>query len=343
MVKTLDKQTIGILGAGAAGTAYGQLLALSGHTVLAWDTDAEIRDDINKRHEQRKRFPGIMLSPNLVAVATAEEVLAKCKVVIIGIPAHLQTEVAAVVSPYLTKKHILVHASAGVRPSDGALLTEVWAEAVPHPLTQAVIAGPNFAIEMMQGLFTALVVAAEKMSTAETVGKLFTVKYIRPYFSDDMVGVQVAGAMKNVLSIAAGMVDGMGDAANVGTNARAALLCRGLVEMTRLATAMGGKAETMMGLAGMGDVLLHATSTLSRNYRFGVLVGRGISVEEAAERVAYVEGIHTARMVAYLAASNGLDLAIVSAVDGILNGDVTPERAYEILLTRPPHAEFEGV
>lgn len=334
-------ETVGIFGFGSSGAAYAQTLALSGHEVLVWDRDEEVRQDVNTHHAQRRRYPGVKLDERIVAAETAEDVLNNCQVVFVCAPAQEQMRLATVLSHALTKEHIIVHASAGLSPSDGALLTDMWQEAVGGHLRQAVLGGPNFAMELIQGMFTALVAAAEKEEIARQVALLFDVPFVRMYLSSDMRGVQVCQALKNVLAIASGMVDGMGEEMHLGTNARAALLSRGLVEMRRLSEVMGGKPETTMGLAGMGDVVLHANSPLSRNYRFGELVGRGLPVAEAAEQVDMVEGVRTARMVAYLAASNGLDLAIVTAVDGILNGDVTPQRAYEILLTRDVKAEFE--
>jgi glycerol-3-phosphate dehydrogenase (NAD(P)+) len=329
-------ETIGILGAGAGGTAWGQTLALSGHNAILWDQDEAVRQDINERHENRKYYPGVVLSDRMRAVERLEDVTSACQYLFVALPVAVQTAVAVEISPFLKEQHVLVQTSAGVRTSDGALLTQVWEESVGSWLPQVVIAGPNFALEMMEKKLTALVVAAKDDTLMKKVAELFQVDFIRPYYNKDIIGVQVGGAIKNVLAIVAGMCDGL----ELGTNARAAALCRGLNEMSRLARALGAEEKTFMGLSGMGDVVLHATSKLSRNYRFGVMVGQGTSPDVAARKVSLVEGAATAKIISYLAASNGLELSIVSAVDGVLSGDITARQAYAFLTQRPRQYEF---
>ena len=327
---------IGILGAGAGGTAVAQVLALAGHDVMVWDRNTAVITDISKRNENRKYFPGFVLADTIIATGVLEQVLDESDVIFIALPIRAQTEVAAAALPFLKDDHIIVHIAAGVRETDGAFVTDMWEEVTGKTLKQAVIAGPNFALEVMQEKFTAQVVAARDEEVAEKVANLFDVPFIRCYSSTDVVGVQIAAAVRNVLAIAAGMCEGLG----LGMNAQAAVLCRGLGEMLRLAEALGADGKTVMGLAGMGDLILHAGSKLSRNYRFGVQLGRGLTVEQAEESIGKVEGMRTAKIIAYLCSSNGVDLAIVTAVDGILNGDLAPKQAFEYLVQRPTQEEF---
>lgn len=329
--------TIGILGAGAAGISMAQALAYAGHTVHIWDADAAVLADINKYHEHRRNFPGVPLHKNIIGKTKPEEVLHD--ITFIAVPVNAQTELAAEFLADMPKNVLLVHVAAGVRGADGALMTRIWEEVSGDVgLRQVVIAGPNFALEVLQQKFTSVVVAGLPQN-AETVANLFEqCSFLRPYVSTDMIGVQIGAAVRHVMAIAAGIADGMGQ----GMNAQAAIMCRGLAEMARLSKAMGGNVETLMGLAGLGEMIIHAPSKFSRNYRFGVALGQGKTVAEAEADVGVVEGIPTAKMMAYLAAANGLDLAIVSAIDGILNEDVTPDRAFDYLKQRPIMAEFDS-
>lgn len=326
---------VGVLTAGAWGTALAQTLALAGHKVMVWDRDARVVDDINQRHENRKRYPGETLHENVMATLSLAEVVKHCRIIVVAAPSDVNEELAAQLAGKLTDKHGLVLASKGLRASDGGLLDGIWREACPE-VGLCVLTGPTFAREMMDKKVTAAIVASADADLRARVGDLFEVPFVRLYESDDMVGAQVGGALKNVLAIAAGILDGL----DFGANARAAMLARGLGEMARYTRALGGKEQTIWGLAGMGDVLLTATSTLSRNFRFGQMIGRGVGVAEAKAKVGTVEGVLAARIVTVQAQALGIDLAIVSAMDGILHGDVTPLRVVDYLMQRPRVEEF---
>lgn len=329
----------GVLGAGAWGTALANALACGGQQVTLWDRDPLVVDDINTFHQNRKRYPDLNIHDALRATTSTEELLARSDIVLVAVPSDVNMVVATRVAVYLTERHRLVLAAKGFRESDGALLSDVWREAAPQVGGLAVISGPNFAREVMERKVTALVVASNDSEFSTAVSESFDgVDWVRIYENADLVGAQVGGAVKNILAIAAGILDGL----DMGYNARAAMLTRGLGEMGRFAKALGGKSATIYGLAGMGDLLLTATSTLSRNYRFGQLVGRGVPLAEAKLRIGTVEGILAARIVTVQAQAHGLDLAIVSAVDGILHGDVTPLQAIEYLMQRPRVNEMEG-
>lgn len=329
----------GVLGAGAWGTALANTLALGGQQVMMWDRDPLVADDISKNHQNRKRYPDLLVDKTIKATTSLEELAAFADVVLVAVPSDANMVLAVQLAGLLTENHGLLIAAKGFRESDGALLSDVWREAVPALGPIAVLTGPTFARELMEQKLTAMVVAGNDEAFRTTVSAGFSAPFVRVYESTDLVGAQVGGAIKNVLAVAAGILDGL----QLGFNARAAMLTRGLVEMARYAKALGGKDVTVWGLSGMGDLLLTATSTLSRNYRFGQLVGKGMPVAEAKLRIGTVEGVLAARIVTVQAQAHGLDLAIVSAIDGILHGDVTPLQAAEYLMQRPRVPEFEGV
>jgi glycerol-3-phosphate dehydrogenase (NAD(P)+) len=335
MSKGRAQETVGVLTAGAWGTALAQTLALAGHKVLVWDRDARVVDDINQRHENRKRYPGEVLHESLSATLSLADVAKHCDIIVVAAPSDVNEDLSIQMGKLLTARHGLVLASKGFRASDGGLLDSFWRESCPEtPL--CVLTGPTFARELMDKKVTAGVVAGANPNLRGRVSALFEVPFLRLYENDDMVGAQVGGALKNVLAVAAGVLDGL----DFGANARAAMLSRGLVEMARYSRAVGGKEQTIWGLAGMGDVILTATSTLSRNFRFGQMVGRGVPVAEAKAKVGTVEGLLAARIVTVQAQALGVDLAIISAVDGILHGDVTPLRVVDYLMQRPRVEEF---
>jgi len=327
-----------VLGGGAWGTALANSLALAGQEVVLWDRDPSVVEDVNRHHMNRKRYPDLMLHERVRAHGNVEDAVDQGDVVLVAVPSEVNMLLAVQLSNVLSEKQGLVVTSKGFRESDGALLTDVWREAAPRLGPLAVLTGPTFARELMEGKMTAMVVASLDPAFRATVADSLAVPFIRVYENADIIGAQVGGAIKNVLAVAAGILDGL----QLGNNARAAVLSRGLVEMARYAKALGGKDVTVWGLAGMGDLLLTATSTLSRNYRFGQLIGKGVPVAEARLRIGTVEGILAARIVTVQAQAHGLDLAIVSAIDGILHGDVTPMQAAEYLMQRPRTPEFDA-
>lgn len=325
-----------VLGAGAWGTALAEILAHNGKSVMLWDRDPAITDDIEISHQNRKCYPDLPLHAEITATSNLGEAVKQSDIILIAVSSDANTSLAAQISPYTNAKQGLVIASKGLRESDGALLSELWREAIPQITDVAIIAGPTFAREVMERKITAMLIASVDDAFRTRVAESFDTPWLRVYQNDDIIGAQVGGAVKNVLAIAAGILDGL----EMGYNARAAMLTRGLVEMGRFSKALGGKDQTIWGLAGMGDLLLTATSSMSRNFRFGQLVGRGTPIHEAKLRIGTVEGLLAARIITVQAQSLGLDLAINSAIDGILHGDVTPLHAIEYLMQRPRVTEF---
>lgn len=337
MVKPVQGM-IGVVTGGSWGTALAQTLALAGSKVLVWDRDAQVVDDINQRHENRRRYPGMPLHADVMATTDLLVLPKYCEVIVVAAPSEVNVALAAQLSGVVGKQHVVVLASKGFRESDGALLSSVWTESCRKLGALCVLTGPTFARELMEQKITAFVVAGPDAEVTGRVADAFNTKFVKAYTSDDMTGAQIGGAMKNIMAIAAGILDGL----ELGYNARAAMLARGLVEMGRYAKLLGGKESTMWGLAGMGDLLLTSTSTLSRNFRFGQLIGKGVPLHEARLKVGTVEGILAARIVTVQAQAHGVDLAIVSAVDGILHGDVTPLRVVDYLMQRPRSEEFSS-
>lgn len=332
------KQPIGIIGAGAWGTALAQILALCEHEVLIWGNHAKVLSQINKEHINGRFLPGIALSERITAVPTLDELPQRCQTLFIVCPAAANGEIAAQIGPALTPQHTLVLCSKGLRQSDGLLMSDVWYETIGDFHNMSVLSGPSFAIEAVQQKPTAVTIAARDIAIARQVGDLFSQPWFRIYYSDDPVGVQVGGALKNVLAIAAGIIDGL----ELGYNCRAALLTRGLAEMTRYGMAIGAKPETFMGLSGAGDLILTASSNLSRNYRFGKLLAADYSCEEALKKVGHVvEGLYTARIITEQAIAQGIELAIIMAVNGIIHGDMSAQKAMDYLLMRPQVPETE--
>lgn len=330
--------TIGVLTAGAWGTALAQTMALAGNKMLVWDRDEQVVADINQRHENRKRHPGVVLDDKVMATHDLAAVARHCDMVVVAAPSEVNPALAVQFGSRLEKRHVLALSSKGFRESDGALLSTVWHEACPQVANMCVITGPTFARELINRQVTAMTVAGPHPEIVGRVADALKVPFVRVYEHNDMLGAQVGGALKNVMAIAAGILDGL----EMGYNARAAMLTRGLVEMARYAKLMGGREQTVYGLSGMGDLLLTATSELSRNYRFGQLVGKGVPLHEARMRIGTVEGILAARIVTVQAQAHGVDLAVVSAVDGVLHGDVTPLKVVDYLMRRPRTREFEA-
>ncbi len=321
---------IGVVGAGAWGTALAQAVAAQGHETLIWAREAEVVTAVNDRHENTLFLPGIALDAgvkatgDIAAIGSMDALLLVC-------PAQHLRAVAASLAPHARDGLPVVICAKGIEEKTGQLMTEVLAEAMPAARA-AVLSGPTFAHEIAAGKPTAVTLAATEPGLADKLAEAIGAPRFRPYTSPDVIGVQIGGAVKNVMAIACGMVAGM----DLGQNARAALMTRGLQEMTRLSIAKGGAIETMMGLAGLGDLVLTCTSESSRNYTLGLEIGRGKRASEIlAARRTVAEGAYTAGAVTRLAARLGVEMPIVSGVDSIVNEDADLTRIMNELLARP--------
>jgi glycerol-3-phosphate dehydrogenase (NAD(P)+) len=327
-------ERIGIVGGGAWGTALALALNRAGQRVLLWAREAETIEAVNDRHENPLFLPGIALDLELRATGDLVQVAAS-DIVLLATPAqHLRATTTAL-APLLDPAIPLVICTKGIEETTGSLMSEVVAANLPRNAV-AVLSGPTFAAEVARGLPTAVTLAAGDPGLGRRLAAAIGSRAFRPYVSDDVPGAQVGGAIKNVVAIACGIVMGR----KLGDNARAALITRGLAEMVRLALAKGGRAETLMGLSGLGDLTLTATSLQSRNHSLGVALGRGEKLEAIlAARHSVAEGVTSARAAAVLAQRLSVDMPIVAAVDAILHRTAPIDAVIEELLSRPLRAE----
>lgn len=323
-------QTIGVLGAGAWGTALAAAAARAGRDVTLWAREEEVVTSIHDTRENTVFLPGVKL-PETLQVTSDLAGLAVCDAVLLVSPAqHTRTMVSALL-PHLKPNVPLVICSKGIEVSTGKLLSEVLAETAPNNPV-AVLSGPTFAIEVAKGLPCAVTLAMKDKGLGDALVQALGQPTFRIYYNDDVVGAQIGGAIKNVLAIATGIVAGL----NIGENARAAVITRGLAEIVRFGGLYGAEAETLMGLSGLGDLILTCSSTQSRNMSLGKAIGEGQTFEEImAGRNSVAEGAHTVEIVYKIAEEKGLDMPITKAVYQILKQGQDVRRVTDELLGRP--------
>jgi glycerol-3-phosphate dehydrogenase (NAD(P)+) len=326
---------VGVLGAGSWGTTLSDLLARKGHSVRLWAFEPEVVEAINVRHENPSFLPGCALAPALRATGDPVEAVTGAEMVVCVAPSPVFRRVVEGASAGIAPRAVVVSATKGIEPESLALMSGVLEESLPGRGIAA-LSGPSFALEVYQQQPTAVVAAAYDTGTAQAVQTVFATPRFRVYSHEDLVGVELAGALKNVIAIAAGMLEGLG----LGHNPRAALITRGLAEMTRLGVAMGADPLTFAGLAGMGDLILTTTGALSRNRALGFALAEGQSLAEytAAHR-SVAEGANTARAALALAARCEVELPICEQVESILFEGKTPARALEDLMERTLKSE----
>jgi glycerol-3-phosphate dehydrogenase (NAD(P)+) len=322
---------IGIIGGGAWGTALAQVVSAGERETILWALEDEVVEAVNGSHENRLFLPGIPINPAIRATSDLDH-LAHCDAWLVVTPAqHMRTVLER--APRCDTPMVLC--SKGIEEHSGELLHKVAAEGCPGSQA-AVLSGPTFAHEVARGLPTAVTLAAEDLALAEQLRDRIAQPTFRIYISDDVAGAEIGGAVKNVLAIACGVVEGKG----LGQNARAALIGRGFAEMTRFGLALGARKETLTGLSGLGDLVLTCSSTSSRNYSLGVGIGEGRPAAELlADRRTVAEGAFTAPVLARLAREKGIDMPIVQAVDALVGGRASVDEMLDQLLSRPPRAE----
>ncbi len=305
---------VAVLGAGGWGTTLADLLARKGHQVRLWAYEAEVVQAINTGHENPVFLPGCRLADSLNATSDAVAATSGAEVVVTVAPSHVLRRVVEQARPGIGPTALVVSATKGIEPETLALMSAVLAESLPGRRLAA-LSGPSFALEVFQGQPTAVVAAADSEETARATQAVFVTPRFRVYSSADLVGVELGGALKNVIAIAAGILEGLG----LGNNPRAALITRGLAEMTRLGVALGADPLTFAGLAGMGDLILTATGALSRNRALGLALAAGETLaQHTATHRSVAEGANTARAAMALAARVGVELPICEQVSGIL-------------------------
>jgi len=305
---------------------------------MIWGRSAEVVDQINTGHTNERYLPGFELAPGLTATTDLQQAVEPADILIMAVPSHGFRSALDDLAPFLRPWAPVVSLVKGLEQGSRKRMTEIVDEVLPgHPA--GVLAGPNIAREVVAGYAAAAVIAMPDPHLAAQLGELFRTTYFRIYSSSDVVGVEIAGALKNVFAIAVGMGDGVGS----GDNTRAMVITRSLREMTRLGTAVGGQAESFAGLAGMGDLVVTCTSKHSRNRHVGELIGRGVPLAEILAGMKQVaEGVKTASVVLKVAADVGVDVPIAREVDAVVNHGSTPERAYRGLLNEAPGHEVHG-
>ncbi len=326
-----------VVGAGAWGTALADLLARNGHEVKLWAYEPDVVETINRKHENMRFLGGHPLSPSLEAVGDIGRAVDGAELVTLATPSHVLRRIVNSAAGSLPRGAPLVVATKGIENGTLCLMTEVAEQEVPGA-TVVALSGPSFAVEVVSGQPTAVVVASKREQAAATTQRAFSSAYFRAYTHTDVIGVELGGALKNVMAVATGIAEGLG----LGFNARAALVTRGLAEMTRLGSALGAQQSTFAGLAGLGDLVLTCTGSLSRNRAVGVELGKGRKLDDVLrDRETVAEGVVTAQSARELAAREGIEMPIVDTVNRVLFEGQPARSAIVALMTRELRAEVD--
>jgi glycerol-3-phosphate dehydrogenase (NAD(P)+) len=331
-------ERIAILGAGSWGTALAIHCGRIGHDVRLWGRDAALMETIAATRRNPRYLPDTEIGPSIVATSSLADALAGGAIVIAAVPSHGMRHVLRDARACLTPGAVVVSATKGLETESLARMSQVIEDELPgHPA--AVLSGPSFAAEVARGMPTAVVVASLDAAATTRVQEGLKGPAFRLYGSDDVTGVEFGGALKNVIAIAAGVVEGLG----IGHNAMAALITRGLVEMSRLASAEGSRRETLAGLSGLGDLVLTCTGDLSRNRRVGIELGRGRTLAEILAGTRMVaEGVRTTGAALALGARHGVELPLAAQMAAVLDGRASARSAVEALMLRPQRLETDG-
>ncbi|HEB56407.1 MAG TPA: NAD(P)-dependent glycerol-3-phosphate dehydrogenase [Gammaproteobacteria bacterium] len=329
---------IGVLGAGSWGSALAMLLAANGHAVTLWTHRRERAEEMLLAGENSQYLPGLPFPPSLNVSADLAGVLKQAEILLIVVPSHVFRQTISAIKPFLQGQHKLAWATKGLEPGSHKLLSQQVKEELGESIPSAVVSGPTFAREVAQKLPGAVTVASKDPAFARQLAEALHTDYFRAYTGSDMVGVEVGGAVKNVLAIAAGAADGLG----FGANARAALIARGLAEVTRLGVALGAETETFTGLTGLGDLVLTCTDNQSRNRRLGLAVGQGQDIQQAMIDIGQVvEGVNTSREVHTLAQRLDVEMPITEQIYKVLHHGLAPKDAVQALMERAIRAEHD--
>lgn len=337
--KQMDKRAkeikrIGVVGAGSWGTALANLLATKGYIVDLWAYEPEVKEDILKYRENRLFLPDISLSKNIVPSNDLEDVVKTNKMILIVVPSHTMRDVAEKMAPHISRETIVITATKGIEDQTYLTMFGVLEQSLPTLDTNnlVVLSGPSFAKEVASRVPTAVSIASTNIEVATLVQYVFATDYFRVYVNDDPIGLEIGGAVKNIIAIAAGFVDGM----ELGLNTRAAVITRGLAEIRRLGMKLGANPHTFSGLSGVGDLILTCTGDLSRNYTVGKELGQGKTIAEIqAKRRTVAEGVRNTRSVYNLAKKLDIELPIINEVYKALYENSTPANAVRRLMTRP--------
>ena len=328
--------SIAVLGAGAWGTALSLHLAVSNQEVHLWEFDQAQVNLLKTQHCNQRYLPGFDFPENLNVIGDLSEAIKNVSTILVAVPSFAFKQTLLSLKSLVNTETKIVWATKGIDPDSCELLHTVAQECLGDR-PYAVLSGPSFAKEVASGLPTAVSLATNDDGFANELVQRLNQRAFRVYTSDDLVGVQLGGAVKNVIAIATGLSDGL----EYGANARCALITRGIAEIMRLGLAMGAKQETFMGLSGMGDLVLTCTDDQSRNRRFGLALGQGVDIEIAKQKIGQVvEGAHTVKQVIALAEKYSVNMPICEMVNRILNNEISPKSAVPEFLSREPKSEF---
>lgn len=320
---------ITFLGGGSFGTALGIMLAGKGYDVLIWDRKEEVINDINMNKRNSKYLPKVVIPSKIKAVNDIEYAVKQNKYIVLAVPSHVIREMCEKIKPFLKEEQIIINIAKGIEEQTQKRLSQVIEEELPkNPVV--ILSGPSHAEEVSTELPTTAVVSSTKMEYAKEVQDLFMASKFRVYTNDDIVGVEIGGAVKNIIALAAGICDGMG----YGDNTKAALMTRGMSEIVKIGIKLGGKLETFYGLTGMGDLIVTCTSMHSRNRRAGILIGKGVPCDEACKQIGMVvEGVKACEAFYELKESMGVSMPITNALYNVLfrNKDVASE-VHELMI-----------
>jgi len=330
-------ERIAVIGAGSWGTALAVHCARAGHDVALWGRDPALVDEISQTRENARYLPGVAIDGRIIPTSSLEQALAGVQLAIAAVPSHGMRHVLRSAALFFRNDAVIVSATKGLETDSLDRMSQVIAEEV-RGRAVAVLSGPSFALEVARGMPTAVVVASANPDATTAVQHTLKGPTLRLYGSDDVTGVEFGGALKNVIAIAAGVVEGLG----IGHNAMAALITRGLVEMSRLACAEGSRRETLAGLSGLGDLVLTCTGDLSRNRRVGIELGRGRSlIQILSETRMVAEGVRTTGAALALGARHGVELPLAAQMAGVLEGCTSARSAVEALMLRPQRSESD--
>jgi len=331
---------IGVVGAGSWGTALADLLGLKGFKLDLWVFEDEVKEQIEAYRENKVFLPGFSLSPNIFPSNDITQVVSKKDLVLIVVPSHVMRETAQKVRGHISPGTIVVSASKGIENKTHLTMSGVLKETLPEIDENffAVLSGPSFAQEVANKIPTVIAVASKDQKVAGYIQHIFVTPYFRVYTNNDMIGLELGGAVKNVIAIAAGIMDGLG----LGLNTRAALITRGLTEIRRLGLRLGADPRTFAGIGGVGDLVLTCTGDISRNHTVGKKIGEGMKLKEILSEMQMVaEGVKTAKSVYNLSCRLGIDMPISHEVYHILYDDISPKEAVHRLMTRDLKHELD--
>lgn len=337
-MNSATEKPIAVLGAGAWGTALAILFSRNRQQTLLWGHDPQHIQKLLDARSNEESLSGIPFPESLQPVRSLEQAVSGCEDILIAVPSHAFHSILEQISPFLRSSQRIVWATKGLEKDTGKLLHENFESVLGMQRPYAILSGPTFAVEVAKGLPTAVTIASNDQAFAEALAQRIHNQYFRAYTSNDVVGVELGGAVKNVMAIAAGIADGLG----FGANTRAALITRGLAEIMRLGIAMGGQQETFMGLAGLGDLVLTCTDNQSRNRRYGLARAQGLDHQAALDSITQVvEGIQTSREVLRVAEQKRIDMPITRQIYRVLYEGVDPRKAVHDLFARELKPEFQ--